>query len=177
MAFVYSDACGVSDKIQFGIGILIEGYGAFQIKRSIYNNYLTKVFSSRSDPTHINYQELLAFLLSVWLLVTKFRKFSHKKWVQFRIDNQTVAFNSAKHRFKNNPTANSLLLQAGDLLKHNLIYSSFKWIPTHEMQLCCADLLSRKKMTYIRFKDHVYTVTRLTSTVFSYFIKMLGDPT
>ena len=72
------------------------------------------------------------------------------------MDNQTVVFNAAKHRFKNNPAANYLLLKAGDLLKQNWTHSCFRWIPTDEMRLCKADLLFRKKMKLIRFKDKVY---------------------
>ena len=59
---VFSDASGEG----YGIGVLIENIIAFQCKRELYEPFLTHVFHKEKDPLHIQYQELLAFLMAIW---------------------------------------------------------------------------------------------------------------
>ena len=74
MTHVYTDASGIDDdNSNYGIGIFIENFGAFQLERSIYSQFLATTFVNKSDPYHINHQELLTFLIAVWLLVIRFR--------------------------------------------------------------------------------------------------------
>ena len=178
MTHVYTDASGQdSFSSTFGIGIFIEDYGAFQIHRSIYNFFLSSTFKKKSDPLHINHQELLAFLLAVWLLVTKYRRSSYRKLVQFRMDNQTCFYNIGKRRFKANFAANHLLLNAGDLLYKNQTRHDLLWIPTEEMAHCVADSLSRTYKETITFKSKLYLVNHLSNDDFGRFMNVFYPPT
>ena len=112
-ANVYIDASGED----FGIGILIENLGAFQCDRSFYEHILKQWFKKekRKNPTHIQFQELAAYLLAVWFITKHTAKTSGKQF-NFVLDNQVVFFNASKTSFKVNFTANLLLLKAGNLL-------------------------------------------------------------
>ena len=172
MTHVYTDASDIDDcQTNYDIGVFIEDYGAFQLHRSLYSEFLSSTFSNKSDPYHINHQELLAFLISVWLIVTKFRRDSHKKLIQFRLDNQTCFFNICKNKFRSNFAANHLLLTAGNLLQKNRTRHELLWIPTAEMAVCVADTLSRVLKKTIVFKSKTYIVTHLSNFDFTNFTK------
>ena len=170
MTHVYTDASGEDfGCTNYGIGIFLEDFGAFQINRNIYTQFLYEFFVNQPDPIHINHQELLAFILAVWLLVTKFRRACYNRVVQFRLDNQTCFYNIGKNRFRNNFAANQLLLTAGDMLFRNKTRHHLLWIPSEEMATCFADSLSRHFCSEICFKGKVYAVNHFSYDDFHRF--------
>ena len=63
MGSIITDASGTGDG--YGIGVLIEPSTCFQVLRSLYAPLLLDIFSSTTDPLHIMYQELMAYLLAI----------------------------------------------------------------------------------------------------------------
>ena len=102
---MFTDAAGEGEG--FGIGVLIEPDHCFQIHRDIYSPFLLEYFSNASDPLHILYQELLAYLLGLWFIIFKLKRSNVNYYIV--LDNQTVFYILRKSVAKTCPAVNKLM--------------------------------------------------------------------
>ena len=113
-----------------GIGVFIEPDHCFQIHRNIYSPFLLEYFSNASDPLHILYQELLAYLLGLWFIIFKLKRSN----VHYHIvlNNQTVFYILRKSVAKTCPAANKLMFIFCNLVYKHRICQHFEWTSTHQ---------------------------------------------